>query len=224
MTVGMDRQLAAGDVVEVRWPVPEVVVSFLDGEILYGELPRLHMDDPFLDLDLHTLDGNARQALVPVSAVRQIDLTGVTQPGPETDLKLLARVALHFIDGQVMRAHVVVPASLQRFGSVWDVIDAKSLEHKVTAIPYTALKGAFYVRRWDTRPPLERSNSVASAQNGQRRRLAELQAKRGRESLSRRLPRPLGALLERVDPDEGQGKQRRRGGGPPAPSPPPDPA
>ncbi|MGA2872081.1 MAG: hypothetical protein ABSF27_00585 [Candidatus Dormibacteria bacterium] len=204
MTVGTDRQLAAGDVVEVRCPVPEVVVSFLDGEILYGELPLLHMDDPFLDLDLNTLDGNARQALIPVSAVRQVDVTKVTQPGPQTDLKQLARVALHFVDGQVLRAHVVAPASLQRFGSVWDIIDAKSLEHKVTAIPYTALKGAFYVRRWDTRPPLERSKSVAAAQSGQRRRLAELQAKRGREGLSRRVPRPRGGLLDRIDPDQGQ--------------------
>ena len=190
--------------------MPEVVVSFLDGEVLYGELPLLHMDDPFLDLDLHTLDGNARQALIPVSAVRQIDLTKVSQPGNDVDLKELARVALHFIDGQVLRAHVVTPASLQRFGSVWDIIDAKSREHKICAVPYTALKGAFYVRRWDTRPPLERSNSVASAQSGQRQRLAEIQAKRSREGLSRRLPRPLGGLLDRVEPEEGSATRRRR--------------
>jgi hypothetical protein len=189
--------------------VPEVVVSFLDGEVLYGDLPALQMDDPFLDLDLHTLDGNARQALVPVSGVRQIDLTKVSQPGEGIDLKELARVALHFIDGQVLRAHVVTPASLQRFGSVWDIIDAKSREHKVCAIPYTALKGAFYVRRWDTRSPLERSNSVAS---GQGHRLAEVQARRSREAMSRRLPRPLGGLLDRVDAEDGKATKRRRAG------------
>lgn len=182
--------------------MPEVVLSFLDGEILYGELPLLHMDDPFLDLDLHTLDGNARQALVPVSAVRQIDLTKVGQPGAELDLSGLARVALHFSDGQVLRAHVVKPASLQRFGSVWDIIDAKGREHKICAIPYTSLKAAFYVRRWDTRSPLERASSVTASAAEQRRRLAEIQAKRGREGVTRRLPRPLGGLLERVDSDQ----------------------
>ncbi|MGH7643312.1 MAG: hypothetical protein ACRENX_09955 [Candidatus Dormibacteria bacterium] len=190
--------------------MPEVVVSFLDGEVLYGELPLLHMDDPFVDLDLHTLDGNARQALVPVSGVRQIDLTKVPQLGEQVDLKELARVALHFVDGQVLRAHVVTPASLQRFGSVWDIIDAKSREHKICAIPYTALKGAFYVRRWDTRPPLERSSSVAQGQAGQRRRLAELQARRNREGLSRRLPRVPGGLIDRVEPEEVRPPKRRR--------------
>ncbi|MGC2192639.1 MAG: hypothetical protein WA751_09930 [Candidatus Dormiibacterota bacterium] len=190
--------------------MPEVVVSFLDGEVLYGELPVLHMDDPFVDLDLHTLDGNARQALIPVSGLRQIDLTKVAQPGDEVDLKQLARVALHFIDGQVLRAHVMTPASLQRFGSVWDIIDAKSREHKICAIPYTALKGAFYVRRWDTRPPLERSSSVAAGQSGQRRRLAEIQSRRSREGMSRRVPRPGGGLLERMDAEEGHPPKRRR--------------
>lgn len=192
--------------------MPEVVVSFLDGEVLYGELPVLHMDDPFLDLDLHTMDGNARQALVPVSGVRQVDLTKVSQPGNEVDLKDLARVALHFVDGQVMRAHVVNPASLQRFGSVWDIIDAKSREHKMCAIPYTALKGAFYVRRWDTRPPLERSSSVASAQAAGRKRLAEIQSRRNRGALSRRLPPSGAGLLDRVDPEEREAGKRRRGG------------
>ncbi|MGH7611265.1 MAG: hypothetical protein ACREN4_04525 [Candidatus Dormibacteria bacterium] len=170
--------------------MPEVVVSFLDGEVLYGELGLLHMDDPFLDVDLHTLDGNARQALVPVSAVRQID-TAKVEPAPSAaELKGKPRVALHFLDGQVLRAYVINPATLQRFGSLWDIVDAKSGEHKVTAVPYTALKAAFYVRRWDTRSPIERGSSVASKEASQRRRLAELQARRNREGVRRKLGRP----------------------------------
>ncbi|MGH7666843.1 MAG: hypothetical protein ACREN1_05980 [Candidatus Dormibacteria bacterium] len=197
--------------------MPEVVVSFLDGEVLYGELPRLHMDDPFVDLDLHTLDGNARQALVPVNGVRQIDLTTVDQPGRELDLKELARVALHFIDGQVTRAHVVSPASLQRFGAIWDVIDAGSREHKICAIPYTALKGAFYVRRWDTRSPVERTRSVGPGPPEQRRHLAEIQARRSRERMLRHLPRTPTVLLDRVQQEPGGSTRRPRPGKRPAP-------
>jgi len=200
--------------------VPEVVVSFLDGEVLYGELPALHMDDPFVDLDLHTLDGNARQALLPVSGLRQIDLTKVVQLGDQVDLRRLARVALHFIDGQVLRAHVVTPASLQRFGSIWDIIDAKSREHKICAIPYTALKGAFYVRRWDTRPPLERANSVAAGKSGRQLRLADVQSRRDREGMSRRLRSPRNGLLDRVGPEEGHPPKRRRQPGGSAQTPP----
>ncbi|MGH7640675.1 MAG: hypothetical protein ACREN7_10130 [Candidatus Dormibacteria bacterium] len=197
--------------------MPEVVVSFLDGEILYGELPQLQMDDPFVDLDLNTLDGNSRQALVPVSGVRQIELAKVDPQSPDLDLEQTPRVALHFIDGQVVRAHVLSPASLQRFGAIWDIVDANSQEHKVCAIPYTALKGAFYVRHWDTRPPLERTSSVGGVNAQQRRRLAEIQARRNREGMLGRLKRPGSGLLGRVEggPGAPRGRGRRRPQQPP---------
>ena len=175
--------------------MPEVIVSFLDGEVLYGEVPLLHMDDPFLEVDLHSLDGNTRQALVPVTAVRQIDATGVP-PLPEgTEREQLARVALHFLDGQVFRAEVVTPASLQRFGAVWDVIEAGPGERRILAIPYTALKAAFYVRHWDTRHPLDRQGTAAQTEQ---RKLAEIQARRSQAEVARRMPR-RGGLLGRVE-------------------------
>lgn len=184
--------------------MPEVIVSFLDGEVLYGEVPLLHMDDPFLEVDLHSLDGNTRQALVPVSAIRQIDATGVP-PAPEGNQEELARVALHFLDGQVFRALVVTPASLQRFGAVWDVIEAGLGQRRILAIPYTALKAAFYVRHWDTRHPVDREGTAAQVEQ---RKLAEIQARRSRAGLTSRIPRSAG-LLEKVSknpPREGPGQ------------------
>ncbi|MHB1527666.1 MAG: hypothetical protein ACYCZN_15575 [Candidatus Dormibacteria bacterium] len=174
--------------------MPEVIVSFLDGEVLYGEVPLLHMDDPFLEVDLHSLDGNTRQALVPVAAIRQIDATGVPPIPEDADRAHLARVALHFLDGQVFRAEVVTPASLQRFGAVWDVIEADVGERRILAIPYTALKAAFYVRHWDTRHPLDRHGTAAQVEQ---RKLAEIQARRSRAVLESRMP-PRAGLLSRV--------------------------
>ncbi len=174
--------------------MPEVIVSFLDGETLYGEVPVLQLDDPFLQVELHSLDGNSRQALVPATAVRQVEAR--SSPALEDGLRPeeLPRVALHFLDGQVMRAQMVSPANLQRFGAIWDVVEAGREERRLIAIPYTALKAAFYVRHWDTRRPDQREGPDPDLE---RRRLAEIQDRihRGRMPLPAP-PRPN--LIDRV--------------------------
>ena len=192
--------------------MPEVIVSFLDGELLYGDLPLLHMDDPFLEIELQSLGGNLKQALVPVSAVRQIDATGTPPPPSDQPLEQMAKVALHFLDGQVLRALVVTPASLQRFGAIWDVVETATGERRISAVPYTALKAAFYVRHWDTRRPEARTGSPAEVEQ---RRLAELHDRRSKART--RAPRGTG-LMERLNPGPEDQAQRPTGSGPlPAP-------
>jgi hypothetical protein len=188
--------------------MPEVIVSFLDGETLYGEVPTLHLNDPFLEVELHSLDGNTRQALVPASAVRQVEVRQVEPVRDGRDVKELPRVALHFADGQVFRAHVVSPAELQRFGAVWDVIEAGHEEHRVLAIPYTALKAAFYVRHWDTRRPADRDSTTEETEG---RRLAEIQARRSRVALESHVSRSSG-LGARMGITEGGDNRRSLGG------------
>ncbi|MDA8330542.1 MAG: hypothetical protein M0027_04925 [Candidatus Dormibacteraeota bacterium] len=188
--------------------MPEVIVSFLDGETLYGEVPTLHLDDPFLEVELHSLDGNTRQALVPASAVRQVEVRQVEPIEVGRDVKEMPRVALHFADGQVFRAHVVNPASLQRFGAVWDVIEAGHDEHRVMAIPYTAMKAAFYVRHWDTRRPVDRDSSAEETEG---RRLAEIQARRSRAALESRVSRSSGLRARMGITDDGGSRRRGEG-------------
>lgn len=192
--------------------MPEVIVSFLDGELLYGDLPLLHMDDPFLEIELQSLGGNLKQALVPVSAVRQIDATGTPPPPSDQPLEQMAKVALHFLDGQVLRALVVTPASLQRFGAIWDVVETATGERRISAVPYTSLKAAFYVRHWDTRRPEARTGSPAEVEQ---RRLAELHDRRSKART--RAARGTG-LMERLNPGPEDQAQRPTGSGPlPAP-------
>jgi hypothetical protein len=196
--------------------VPEVIVSFLDGELLYGDLPLLHMDDPFLEIELQSLGGNLKQALVPVSAVRQIDATGTPPPPSDKPLEQMAKVALHFLDGQVQRALVVTPASLQRFGAIWDVVETATGERRIFAVPYTSLKAAFYVRHWDTRRPEARTGSPAEVEQ---RRLAELHDRRSKART--RTPQARGTgLMERLNPGPEDQAQRPAGSEPvPAPAP-----
>lgn len=178
--------------------MPDVILAFLDGELMYGSVPALQLDDPFLEVELNGLDGNNRQALVPAVSLRQVDLGGVAPVDSDLDLEPLPRVALHFLDGQVFRAHVITPASLQRYGAVWDVVEAGSREHRTFAIPYTALKAAFYVRHWDTRRPADRAGD--DHRDRERTRLAEILARRGRTPVAEPAPRPSG-LLARLDPE-----------------------
>jgi hypothetical protein len=198
--------------------VPEVIVSFLDGELLYGDLPLLHMDDPFLEIELQSLGGNLKQALVPVSAVRQIDATGTPPPPSDRPLEQMAKVALHFLDGQVLRALVVTPASLQRFGAIWDVVEVASSERRIFAAPYTSLKAAFYVRHWDTRRPEARTGSPTEVEQ---RRLAELHDRRSKARTGAAKARGTG-LMERLNPAPDDQAQRPTISGPvPAPAPTP---
>ncbi|MHB1500711.1 MAG: hypothetical protein ACYCYK_06020 [Candidatus Dormibacteria bacterium] len=180
--------------------MPEVIVSFLDGESVYGEVPILHLDDPFLEVELHTLDGNARQALVPASSVRQIEARQVPPLEAGQRPEDMPRVALHFLDGEVFRAQVVNPATLQRFGAIWDVVEAGREERRLIAIPYTAIKAAFYVRHWDTRRPEEREGPDSDPE---RRRLAEMQARIRRAGFPGPAQHKSG-LLDRVGRSEGE--------------------
>ena len=181
----------------------EVVLAFLDGELMHGAVAALQLDDPFLEVELHGLDGNNRQALVPAASLRQVDLVGVQSLAAEVDVEGLPRVALHFQDGQVFRAHVLTPAALQRYGAVWDVVEAGTREHRTLAIPYTALKAAFYVRHWDTRRPQDRGGD--DPRDRERARLAEIMSRRSRAAVSEPDERSSG-LLARLDQDERGGK------------------
>ena len=184
----------------------EVVLAFLDGELMHGSVAALQLDDPFLEVELHGLDANNRQALVPAASLRQVDQVLVPELDAEVEVEALPRVALHFQDGQVFRAHVLTPAALQRYGAVWDVVEAGTREHRTLAIPYTALKAAFYVRHWDTRRPQDRSGD--DPRDRERARLAEIMSRRSRAAVSEPEKRSSG-LLARLDQDE-------RGKGPPS--------
>ena len=182
----------------------DVVLAFLDGELMHGSVSSLQLDDPFLEVELHGLDGNNRQALVPAASLRQVDQAEVGELAADVVVESLPRVAIHFQDGQVFRAHVLSPAALQRYGAVWDVVEAGTREHRTFAIPYTALKAAFYVRHWDTRRPPDRAD--ADPRDRERARLADILSRRSRAAVSEP-PEPNSGLLARLDAQEKGGRQ-----------------
>jgi hypothetical protein len=152
--------------------MPEVVISFIDGEVVHAEMPEITFDLAILEAELRGVDPNAERALFPVSAIRQL-LVGEPLPAPPADVvEEWDRAAFHFVDGQVIRASISPDALLGRHGGVWHIVEAGSDELRIVAIPYTALKGVFHIRQWDSRPAGER------AEEGRLDQLARILAER----------------------------------------------
>jgi hypothetical protein len=127
-----------------------VLIRFLDGEILHGDVEDLSFDLTLLEADVRGADPNNERALLPLSAIRQV-VIGNPEPAPP-GASAWDRAAFHFIDGQVLRAHVAPDSQLGRFGGVWQMVEPGLPEMRTIGIPYTALKGVFKLRQWDSRP------------------------------------------------------------------------
>ena len=140
-------------------PVPLVLISFLDGEIIHADVGDLSFDRPLLEAEVRGADPNNERALFPLTAIRQL-LVGQPEPVPD-DLPAWDRAAFHFIDGQVLRASVAPDSLLGRFGGLWRAVEPGTPELRILGIPYSSLKGVFKLREWDSRPVGARSGADA---------------------------------------------------------------
>ncbi len=137
--------------------MPSVIISFLDGEVLYAETPEITFDQQVIEAELRSVDPNNERALFPVTAIRLL-IVGDSEPAP--DDSLIAdwdRAAFHFIDGDVVRASIRPDVHLGRHGGVWTIVELGSDELRTVAVPYAALKGVYRIRQWDSRPLSERT-------------------------------------------------------------------
>lgn len=153
--------------------VPSVLIRFLDGEILHGDVDDLSFDRALLEVDVRGADPNNERALLPLSSIRQV-LIGEPEVTPQ-EASTWDRAAFHFTDGQVLRAHIAPGSRLGRFGGAWQVWEPGLPEVRTLGIPYTALKGVFKLRQWDSRP-LSARGGGESALSPSVRILAEREA------------------------------------------------
>lgn len=158
--------------------MPAVVISFLDGEVLYASTPEITFDLAVLEAAFPGIESNSERALLSVSAIRQV-LIGDPEPAPPpAELAGWDKAAFHFTDGEVMRASIAPRALLGRFGGVWGLVEPGQNELRTVGISYGALKGVFRIRQWDGRPLYERNGE--SSLDHLARILAERET--GRES------------------------------------------
>lgn len=137
--------------------MPGVVISFLDGEVLYASTPEITFDLAVLEAEFPGIESNSERALLSVAAIRQV-LIGDPVPAPRAaELETWDRAAFHFIDGEVLRASIAPRALLGRFGGVWHIVEPGQNELLTVGISYGALKGVYRIRQWDGRPLAERT-------------------------------------------------------------------
>ena len=138
-------------------PMPQVVISFLDGEVLFAETPEVTFELPVLEARVENVDANSEQALIPTTAIRQIMVGDVEDvPDPAT-VEGWDKAVFHFLDGQILHAYIEPEALLGRHGGIWRLVERGTDELRTLAIPYSSLKGVFRVRVWDSRPASERA-------------------------------------------------------------------
>jgi hypothetical protein len=135
----------------------QVVISFLDGEVLFAEIPELTFELPVIEARVENVDANSERALIPTTAIRQIMVGDVEDAPAEATVESWDKAVFHFLDGQILHAHIEPEALLGRHGGIWRMVERGTEELRTIAVPYSALKAVFRVRVWDSRPASERA-------------------------------------------------------------------
>lgn len=128
-----------------------VTVRFLDDEILEGRAATIRLDRPELELDLPDDGSNNERALVPLASVKRITLD-VSAPTPAEQKRDAKKVAVRFVDGEVLKGYLGEPIRHATHGLTMRLMSVDKDRIESLAIPYTAVKALFYLKAWDTRP------------------------------------------------------------------------
>lgn len=123
------------------------IYCFLDGETLHGDPPR-DLDAPVLETRIHNLGTNNRGAFVPLSSLKYV-LLDSRAPSENLDLNRYQRIAIHFVDNEVLRGYSERQFRPSRYGLNLTLISPDRSEIKELGIPFTALKGIFYLKTWE---------------------------------------------------------------------------
>ncbi len=124
-----------------------VVVRFSDDEVLEGDA-ALDLDRPDFELVLADPDANGRRALIPLPSVKCVSFE--RRPVPAGDgVASMQKVALHFVDGEVMCGLLGDDPRRGRYGVELELVSPEGDEVELLGIPYDSLKALFYLRHWD---------------------------------------------------------------------------
>jgi hypothetical protein len=129
-----------------------VTVRFLDDEIMQGSVGTVSLDQPNLELDLQDESSNNERALIPLPSIKRITLQAQI-PGKEEQARAERKVAIRFVDGEVLKGYLDGELKHATHGVVMHLMTVEKDRIETLAIPYTALKALFYLKAWDTRPP-----------------------------------------------------------------------
>jgi len=127
--------------------VAHAIYAFLDGEILHGDPPPREFESPVLETAIHNVGSNNRGAYVPLNSLKYV-LFDSHAPAGDLDLRQYQRIAIHFVDHEVLRGYSERQLRSARYGVTLSLVSPDFTEVKELGIPYNAIKGIFYLKTW----------------------------------------------------------------------------
>ncbi|HEY8740022.1 MAG TPA: hypothetical protein VIN56_05485 [Candidatus Dormibacteraeota bacterium] len=129
--------------------MPDILLTFLDGEVFPAEAPLVDFTQPVLTVTSKEPGGNNRELIVPLSSVKYI-VFGGDEADPEPDLDT-GKVVIHFVDHEVLRAYAGRQTLGGAYGVIYNLVDPERRVRRRLGVPYTAVKAIFKVKTWDSR-------------------------------------------------------------------------
>ncbi|MGH7904982.1 MAG: hypothetical protein ACREPA_12795, partial [Candidatus Dormibacteraceae bacterium] len=123
----------------------KVLVKFFDDERMEGEAEDLTFDELDFLLEVDDTSGieNNETAWIPLSAVKVIELPAADVPRPDAPLR---KVAIRFLDGEVIRGHVNGVLERHRYGLILHLYgETEEDSEQRLGIPFSAVKALFYL-------------------------------------------------------------------------------
>jgi hypothetical protein len=128
-----------------------VTVRFFDDETLEGAARDLDFDEPDFLVEVDNSAGleNNETAWIPLSAVKWVELELDRNLAAETPTR---KVAIRFLDGEVLRGHLDGTLERHRYGVVLN-LHGEHTDSPVRklGIPFSSVKALFFVREFDAR-------------------------------------------------------------------------
>ncbi|MGH7775659.1 MAG: hypothetical protein ACREPI_00565 [Candidatus Dormibacterales bacterium] len=128
-----------------------VQVTFFDDERMEGLAKDLTFDELDFLLDVDDTSGieNNETAWIPLSAVKVVELPTQEEPPGEAPLR---KVAIRFLDGEVIRGHIDGVLERHRYGLILHLYGESSQDPaRRLGIPFSAVKALFYLKEFDSR-------------------------------------------------------------------------
>lgn len=130
--------------------VPELLVTFMDGEVMSAEAALIDFNSPILRLTAVEPGDNNREFISPLSSIKYL-VFGGEEEEPEGSGEQLGKVVLHFTDHEVIRAYAGRDTLGGPFGVIYNLVDPQRRVRRRIGVPYSSVKAIFTVKRWDSR-------------------------------------------------------------------------
>ncbi|HXA41827.1 MAG TPA: hypothetical protein VNV65_02825 [Candidatus Solibacter sp.] len=129
--------------------MPEVRLTFLDGEVLAAETELIDFSQPVVRARAAD-DSNNEELTIPLSSLKYIVMSG-----PEDEIEVgggdLGKVVIHFTDGEALRAYAARDTLGGLYGVIYSLIEPQRKQQRRIGVPYTAVKAIFKVRQREGR-------------------------------------------------------------------------